>query len=91
MSAGSSASPEAAGLEPRNSDPRQWRWREVSPRRVFGTLLRGFGLIGILMAAGNYVLGRWNPDLDPPFLAVALALLILSGPVLWRVKPADWP
>lgn len=76
---------------PRDGGQSQWRWHEISPRRVVGALFRGFGLIGVAFGVANYILGRWDPDLDPAFFAVSALLLLASVPVLWRVKPAPWP
>ena len=67
------------------------KWHEVSPRRVTGTVLRGFGLVGVAFGAVNYALGRWNDVLDPAFLAASVLMLLVSIPLLWRVKPAAWP
>jgi hypothetical protein len=58
---------------------------------VAGEVLRLVGLVGLLLGAASYVVGRWNPDLDPGFLMASVGMLVLSVPVLWRVKPAPWP
>lgn len=82
---------EKSGAESGEDDQRRWRWHEVSLRRVVGTLLRGFGLIGVAFGVAHSVLGRWDPDLDPAFLAASVVMLLASVPVLWRVKPAHSP
>jgi hypothetical protein len=69
----------------------RWKWHGVSPRRVVGTLLRGFGLIGVAFGLVSYVLGRWDTDLDAAFLAASVVMLLVSVPVLWRIRPASWP
>lgn len=79
------------GMETRENGQSPWKWHEVSPRRVVGTLLRGFGLIGTAFGVVTYALGRWDPVLDPAFFAASVAMLLVSVPVLWRVKPAPWP
>ena len=78
-------------MDSRENGQSRWKWHEVSRRRVVGTLLRGFGLIGVAFGLANYVLGRWDPGLDAAFLAASIGMLLVSIPVLWRVKPAAWP
>jgi hypothetical protein len=74
-----------------STDKGRWRWRKISPRRMTGTILEGFGLVGVMIGALNYVKGEWNPSLDPQFLAGSALLLLVGFVVLWRVKPAPWP
>jgi hypothetical protein len=78
-------------MSPLDQGQTRWPWREVSPRRVIGTVLRGFGLVGVGAGVAKYLVGRWDPEVDPALLVAAVVILLVSVPVLWRVKPAPWP
>ncbi len=78
-------------MDSRENGESRWKWHEESSRRVLGTLLRAFGLIGVAYGLVSYVLDRWIANLDPALFAASVVMLLVSIPVLWRVKPAAWP
>ncbi len=69
----------------------RWHWRQVSPRRVVGQLLRSFGFVGLLLPGSDLVRGSWEPSFDPAMLCAATVALAVSVVVLRGVKPAPWP
>lgn len=78
-------------METESTPKNRWRWRQVSPRRVIGQMLEGFGIVFIVNEALTYGRGRWDPSLDPSFVVAGVVMLVVGFAVLWRVKPAPWP
>ena len=69
----------------------QWKWREISPRRMAANFALAMGTAGLGLAGRNYVVGEWKPALDPQFALVSLIVLVISFALFRGVKPAPWP
>lgn len=66
----------------------RWRWREISPRRVIGTLIEMLGFIGIASVIELSVRGQMDASLAIP-QAVLSGLLFAAGlATVYRARSA---
>jgi hypothetical protein len=69
----------------------RWKWRQISPRRVGGTLACVLGLVLIASSVSLWLGGTLEDSQDGVLLVAGVVLALAGTAVLWRVPKAPWP
>lgn len=66
----------------------RWRWREISVRRVIGTLIEMLGFIGIASVIELSLRGQLDASLAVPQVVISVLLFAAGVATVYRARSA---